>query len=354
MGVNRLVHHHEPRARAVHPAGTAAAFWVSGRGTGRVLPEPLREPGPGEVRVRTLHSAVSRGTESLVFRGEVPPDQHQRMRAPFQEGDFPGPVKYGYLSVGVVEDGEADLVGRTVFCLFPHQSGYVVPAGAVDPVPEGVPTRRAVLAGPLETALNALWDVPPMVGDRVAVIGAGVIGCCVARLLRGVPGVEVTLVDTDPARADVAAALGVAFAHPDDAPADLDLVFHTSGRQEGLRTALSLLGDDGTVCELSWYGDTAVRLPLGGDFHSRRLSIRGSQVGTVSPGRRGDWTPSRRRRLALDLLRDDAYDALLAGRWTLDELPELMVRIASGTDTGICHTITYSTPDPSREAACSS
>jgi threonine dehydrogenase-like Zn-dependent dehydrogenase len=324
---------------------TATAFWVSGRGSGWVEDQSVPAPGPDEVRVRTLWSAVSRGTEALVFRGEVPADQHRRMRAPFQDGDFPGPVKYGYLNVGVVEAGVADLVGRTVFCLYPHQTSYVVPADDVDLVPEGVPDRRAVLAGPVETAVNALWDVPPVIGDRVAVIGAGLIGCCVARLLGRVPGVEVTLVDVDPSRAEIARRLGVGFALPADAPPERDVVFHASGRPAGLTHALSLLADDGVVAELSWYGDTQVPLPLGGDFHARRLSIRGSQVGTVSPTRRRvraqDWTPRHRRRLALGLLRDDAFDALLTDTSTLEDLPALMARIAAGDQDGLCHTIRH-------------
>ena len=328
---------------------TATAFWVSGRGSGWVEEQSVPEPGPGEVRVRTLWSAVSRGTEALVFRGEVPADQHRRMRAPFQEGDFPGPVKYGYLSVGVVEAGVTDLLGRTVFCLYPHQTSYVVPADEVDLVPDDVPARRAVLTGPVETAVNALWDVPPKIGDRIAVVGAGLIGCCLARLLGQVPGVEVTLVDVDPARAEVAERLGVGFASPAEAPSELDVVFHASGRPEGLTLALSLLGDDGVVTELSWYGDIEVPLPLGGDFHARRLSIRGSQVGTVSPTRRG-WTHGRRRRLALDLLRDDTFDGLLTGTSTLEDLPDLMARIAGGNHDGLCHTIRYDSGDD----ACSS
>ena len=332
---------------------TATAFWVSGEGSAWVDDQAVADPGPGEVRVRTLWSAVSRGTEALVFRGEVPDDQRSRMRAPFQQGEFPGPVKYGYLSVGVVEAGVPELIGRTVFCLYPHQSAYVVPADSVDLVPDGVPARRAVLTGPLETAVNALWDVPPMVGDRIAVVGAGLIGCCVARLLHGIPGVEVTLVDVDGSRAEVARHLGVAFASPSEAPTEQDVVFHASGRPAGLTLALSLLGDDGVVADLSWYGDTEVPLPLGGDFHSRRLTIRGSQVGTVSPGRRvrgHEWTPADRRRLALNLLRDEAFDALLTGSSGLEDLPDLMARIARGDHDGLCHTISYA----SGESACSS
>src|SRR4051794_26347298 len=255
----------------------AYAFWLREPGRGEIRPAALRAPGLDDVVVRTLLSGVSRGTETLVFRGGVPPDQHAAMRAPFQEGTFPGPVKYGYLNVGAVEQGPPELRGRTVFCLYPHQTAYVVPAGAVTVVPEGVPAARAVLAGTVETAVNALWDARPLIGDRVAVVGAGMVGCCVARLLASMPGVRVTLVDLDESRSSAAAALGAGFALPADATGGLDLVVHTSGTSAGLQTSLELLAPDGEVLELSWYGDAPVSVSLGGSFHARRLAIRASQ-----------------------------------------------------------------------------
>ncbi|HVQ59591.1 MAG TPA: zinc-binding alcohol dehydrogenase [Solirubrobacterales bacterium] len=291
--------------------------------------------------VRTICSGVSRGTETLVFRGAVPPDQYEAMRAPFQEGDFPGPVKYGYLSVGTVEHGPSDLRGRTVFCLYPHQSAYVVPAAAVTVVPEEVPPTRAVLAGTVETAVNALWDAAPLIGDRVAVVGAGMVGCCVARLLSAFPATQVTLVDVDGGRAEVAAALGVDFALPEDARGDRDLVVHASASAAGLQQSLDLLAPEATVVDLSWYGDKEVRLSLGGAFHSGRLAIRASQVGTISPARAGRRTAAERMGLALELLRDPAFDALLTGQSRFRELPDTMARLAAGRLPELCHTIDY-------------
>jgi threonine dehydrogenase-like Zn-dependent dehydrogenase len=319
----------------------ARAFWLRAPGSGEIRPVGLPDPGPDDVVVRTVRSAISRGTETLVFRGAVPPDQHTEMRAPFQEGDFPGPLKYGYLNVGAVEEGPAELRGRTVFCLYPHQTAYVVPAGAVALVPEGVPAARAVLAGTVETAVNGLWDLAPLVGDRVAVVGAGMVGCCVARLLQRFPGVEVTLVDVDPGRADVAAALGVDFALPDDADGGLDSVVHTSATSAGLQRSLELLAPEGTVIDLSWYGDTEVRLSLGGAFHARRLGIRSSQVGSLSPARASRRTTADRLAVALELLRDPAFDVLLTGESRFDELPDVMARLADGSLPALCHSITY-------------
>jgi NADPH:quinone reductase-like Zn-dependent oxidoreductase len=319
----------------------AHAFWLRAPGVGEIRPVCLPEPGRDEVMVRTLRSGVSRGTETLVFRGGVPPGQYAAMRAPFQEGEFPAPVKYGYLNVGAVERGPAELHGRTVFCLYPHQSAYVVPAGAVTLVPDDVPPARAVLAGTVETAVNALWDAGPLLGDRVAVVGAGMVGCCVARLLSRFPAVEVTLVDVDPGRAEVAAELGVEFALPADAPGGCDVVFHASATSAGLQRALELLAPEGTVIELSWYGDDEVRLSLGGAFHSSRLGIRASQVGTVSPARAGRRTTADRLALALELLRDPAFDALLTGQSRFSELPDVMAQLSAGSLPALCHTITY-------------
>ena len=319
----------------------AHAFWVRAPGVGEIRSVKLPEPGDGDVIVRTLRSGVSRGTETLVFRGGVPADQYEVMRAPFQEGDFPAPVKYGYLNVGAVEEGPAELRGRTVFCLYPHQTAYVVPAGAVTVVPEGVPPARAVLAGTVETAVNALWDAAPLLGDRVSVVGAGMVGCCVARLLSRFPASQVTLVDVDPGRADVAAAIGVEFALPGDAAGDRDLVVHASATSAGLQRSLELLAPEGTVIELSWYGDSEVRLSLGGAFHSARLGIRASQVGTVSPARSGRRTTADRLALALELLRDPAFDALVTGESRFGELPDVMARLAAGSLPALCHTITY-------------
>lgn len=316
----------------------ARALWITSAGKSELRSIVLPEPGPGEVLVRTLFSGVSRGTETLVFRGGVPENQYELMRAPFQEGDFPWPVKYGYLNVGVVAHGPAELLGRTVFCLYPHQTDYVVPASAVTVVPETVPPHRAVLAGTVETAVNAVWDAAPLIGDRIAVVGGGMVGCSVAAVLARFPGVRVQLVDVDPARAAVATALGVGFALPEQAAGECDLVVHASATEAGLVRSLELLAPQCSVIELSWYGDRRISLPLGEFFHSRRLRVRSSQVGTVSRARR---TFADRLSLALDLLADPVFDALITGESHFDELPEVLPRLASGELAALCHRIDY-------------
>jgi threonine dehydrogenase-like Zn-dependent dehydrogenase len=323
--------------------GDARAFWLAAPGRGEIRPVTVGEPGPGEVLVRTLHSGVSRGTETLVFRGGVPESQHAAMRAPFQEGDFPAPVKYGYLNVGVVEQGPPELLGRTVFALYPHQTRYVVPVEAVTVVPDTVPPGRAVLAGTVETAVNALWDAAPLVGDRIAVVGAGMVGASVAAVLARFPGAKVQLVDANPDRAMVAAALGVGFAVPADADGDCDLVVHASATSAGLTRSLELLAPEATVIELSWYGDREVSVPLGEFFHSRRLVVKSSQVGGIAPARRGRRSYADRLAIALDLLADPIFDALLTGESDFDELPEVLPRLTSGELPALCHLINYPT-----------
>jgi 2-desacetyl-2-hydroxyethyl bacteriochlorophyllide A dehydrogenase len=314
------------------------AFWVQSPGEGELRPVTLPAPGPDDVLVRTLCSGVSRGTETLVFRGGVPASQHDVMRAPFQEGEFPGPVKYGYLNVGVVERGPAGLEGRTVFCLYPHQTAYVVPASAVTLVPDAVPPGRAILAGTVETAVNAVWDAKPKLGDRIAVIGAGMVGCSVAKLLQAFPATRVQLIDVDPARAEIAEALGVDFSTPEAAEADCDLVVHASASEAGLAKALELLAPEGEVVEMSWYGDRRVSVPLGENFHSRRLTIRSSQVGTVA---RPDRSYAQRLGLALDLLADPAFEALVDGECMFDDLPTVLPRLAANELSARCLRVMY-------------
>ena len=323
------------------------AFWTLGEGRGEIREAGLPQSGPGEVRVSARFSGISRGTERLVFFGEVPPSEYERMRAPFQEGTFPAPLKYGYASVGVVEaagasDDAQALMGKTVFCLFPHQTAYVVPVAALTVLPPDLPAARAVLAANMETAVNALWDAQPSVGDHVAVIGAGVVGCLVARLCSRIPGCRVELIDTDPGRAEVARALGVDFRLPGAASPECDLVIHASGQGAGLRDALALAGQEATVLELSWYGQQSVSLPLGEAFHVRRLSLRSSQVGSIAPSRTPRWNYRRRLQLALSLLADPVFDVLVSGETDFFELAEAMPAILDRAAPTLCHRVRYS------------
>jgi threonine dehydrogenase-like Zn-dependent dehydrogenase len=328
---------------------TARQFWIRTPRHGEIVTAELPPRQPGQVLVRTIVSGISRGTECLVFRGEVPDSQRDVMRAPFQEGDFPAPVKYGYASVGEVletDHDRSDLKGQTVFCLYPHQDRYCVPAAAVTPVPAAVPAGRAILAAHMETSVNAIWDARPTVGDRIVVIGAGVIGLLVAWLCRHVAGATVSVIDVNPAREPVARALGVSFATTPGHDEDADLVIHASGRPEGLIAALSIAGAEATIVDTSWYGTTSVALPLGEAFHSRRLTLKSSQVGRVPPDRATRWTRARRLQLALELLANSTLDVLISGECAFDELPAVMATLstAGSADGTLCHRVRYGQP----------
>jgi threonine dehydrogenase-like Zn-dependent dehydrogenase len=323
------------------PDEAAQALWYSGPGQAEIREEALAAPGAGEVRVRALYGAVSRGTEALVLAGRVPASEFERMRAPFMAGHFPFPVKYGYATVGRIEAGTEELIGRNVFTLHPHQDFFNIPASAAVPLPENLPPQRAVLAANMETALNAVWDAAPGPADRIAVVGAGVVGSLVAYLCGQLPGAEVTMVDINPARAELARVLGVGFARPEIASGDCDLVVHASGHGSGLATALALAGEEATVLELSWYGDASVAAPLGGAFHSRRLRLVSSQVGRIAPSHRSRWTHGRRLAAALALLADARLDALLAPAVGFADLPRRLPDILDAGSGVLCQPIIY-------------
>lgn len=311
------------------------ALWYAAPGKAELREERLPPLSPGALRVRALYGAISRGTEALVFNGRVPQSEFQRMRAPFMAGDFPFPVKYGYATVGRIESG------RTVFALHPHQTVFDIPENAATPVPDNVPPQRAVLAANMETALNALWDAAPGPGGRIAVVGGGVVGALIAFLSARTPGNDATLVDVNPARADLARKLGIGFATPDKAKDECAFVFHTSASAAGLATALSLAADEATVLELSWYGDAQVSVPLGGAFHSRRLKLVSSQVGKVAPSRRKTITHAQRLSEALGLLADPRLDALLAPPVKFSELPARLPDILDPRSGTLCQVISY-------------
>ncbi len=322
----------------------ARAFWIVEPGRGEIRSTSLSNPAIGEVRVRTLYTALSLGTERLVFQGKVPISQHKAMKAPFQDGDFPGPVKYGYCNVGVVEDGPKDLRSRIVFCLYPHQDTYVVAADAVVPLPDRLPPKRAVLAANMETAVNGLWDAGPLMGCRIAILGAGVVGCMMAVLASRIPGTDVQLLDINQKKAAIANKLDVAFAAPDQHLGNADIVVEATGSTGGLDTALGLAGFEANVVVMSWYGDATVPLSLGGDFHSRRLKITSSQVSAVAPSHRDRWSNRDRQELALDLLKDEIFDHLITDCSHFEDLPETLAALSSDPGNTLCHVIGYGEP----------
>ena len=327
--------------RSTGKTRTARALWYASKGVAELRSAELPPPQPGEARVRALFSGISRGTERLVFNGAIGQGEWERMRCPLQEGAFPFPVKYGYCATGVVEEGPAKLLGREVFCLHPHQDYFNAPVEALTPIPKGIPARRATLAANMETALNALWDSGAGPGDRILVIGAGVVGLLVASLAAKMPGAEVTAIDPDRGRQQIVKQLGAGFARPEDAPGDADVVFHTSATSAGLDTAIKCAGFEATIVEMSWYGDKPVSVNLGGAFHSRRLRLVSSQVGAVAPSRRPRWDHRRRSEAALRLLAPPALDALVAEEIAFEDAPRELPRILAPDAKGLAPVIRY-------------
>lgn len=317
------------------------AFWATAPGQGCLQEVSLRAPGRNDVQVRTTFSGVSRGTESLVFQGRVPVSQKQAMRCPHQDGSFSFPIKYGYITVGVVES-KGELQGKSVFCLHPHQEHFVVSKEDVVCLPEGLDPARAVLAANMETAVNGVWDANPQSSESISVIGAGVVGALVAWRIRQSTGATVQLIDRNPRRAELARLFDLDFSLPENAQGEQNLIVHASGSSEGLRKALSLAAPEGRIIEMSWFGDSEVALPLGGAFHSRRLTIQSSQVGQISPRMRADWSYKRRIALALDLLKEHpVLDELINEESLFSDLPETMARLTSGPSDVLCHRVVY-------------
>lgn len=320
----------------------ARAFWSLGNGRGEIRDAAVPVPREDELRVVTLYSAISKGTESLVFRGGVPRSEWGRMRCPFQEGGFPGPVKYGYAAVGRVAGGQGLPNGTPVFALHPHQTSFTLPASSVLPLPKGVPPERAVLAANMETALNAVWDAEVARTGEIAVIGGGIVGLLTGYLAHRFWDAEVWVFDPVESRAEVARELGLNCAGGDDHPERFSLIFHASATEAGLRRALDLAAFEATILELSWFGDREVSLPLGGPFHSQRLTIQASQVGAIAPSRRPGARHRERLAEAIALLDDAALDVLITDESPFEALPEVMAGLAAGAPETLCHRIRYS------------
>ncbi len=317
------------------------SLWYTSKGVAAIRALDVPAPGSAELVVAARFSGVSRGTERLVIEGRVPVSEYERMRCPHQDGAFPFPVKYGYALVGEIVDGPKARMGEPVFVLHPHQRLACVPAAAAHTLPAGLPLRRAALAANMETALNVCWDAGAAPGDRILIVGGGVLGLLIAGIVAGLPGAEVTVADTNPARKSIAEKLGAAFASPAMVPDDCDVVIHTSATPEGLRVALAAAGTEARIVEASWYGSGNVALALGEAFHARRLTLVSSQVGAVPPGRRARWSTDRRLSKALELLRDDRFDALVTGEIAFADAPQELPKVLAGGSDGLMTVLRY-------------
>ncbi|MEL6178848.1 MAG: zinc-binding alcohol dehydrogenase, partial [Myxococcota bacterium] len=305
---------------------------------GDVRVEALPPLQPGWCRIEALASSISPGTERLVGAGRVPQPLWEAMRCPYMEGSFALPLKYGYSLVGRVVEGAPDWKGQRVHLLHPHQSAAVVRTTDLVPVPDAVDTSRATLASNMETAINAVWDSRVALGDRVVVVGFGIVGALVALVMRGLQGTEVMVVEVEPEQRALAASLGLTAVKPEAViPGEADIAIHASATAAGLQTALDAVGLEGRVVELSWYGDGTTTLALGGAFHSQRKQIISSQVSHIPSHRRARWDHQRRKRLVFRLLADSAWDACVTSTSPLEGVPDWF----ASAQRGLAHRIDY-------------
>ncbi|GHC69123.1 zinc-dependent alcohol dehydrogenase [Limoniibacter endophyticus] len=318
----------------------ASALWLEKPGEAALRQEHLPQPADDQIVLRSRFGAISRGTEALVFKGQVPESEWQRMECLHQDGDFGFPVKYGYCLVGEIEAGPHDMIGKRGFCLHPHQTRALLKVETFHPIPEAVPSRRAVLAANMETALNIVWDAGIATGTRLCVFGAGVVGLLVARIAAKIPGVQVTMVDIDDAKQEIAEAFGCRFANADTLSGEFDVLVNVSASGEALQLAIDNAALEAKIVEASWYGEKTVELRLGGPFHSKRLSIISSQVGLVAASRRGQVDAKRRMQIALSLLDDPLLDLLFSGETPFDALPARYGVILADKST-LCHRVIY-------------
>lgn len=294
----------------------------------------------GEIcEIQSLYSLVSTGTERLVATGKIPTGLYNSMQVPYMEGDFSLPVKYGYSLVGEVVKGP--LLGKTVHLLHPHQDYCKVAAADVFPIPDEVPAVRATLASNLETAVNAVWDSGVSVGDRVAVVGFGIIGSLVARLLAQLPAVSLTILEKDPDRIKMAKSMGFEVSPNENLSTPLDIAFHCSSTAAGLQTCIDTVGLEGKVIELSWYGDKSVELNLGGTFHPQRKVIISSQVSQIPASHQHRWDFRRRKEAVFELLKNPDFDLHTPKTTPFTNLPEVFSEIRKGSSKQLVWIVDY-------------
>lgn len=313
-----------------------------------VRERPVAEPGAGEVVVRTGLSAISPGTELLLYRGEMPEGLPADVSIDALEGDLSYPTRYGYAAVGEVTETGPDVAGdwrgREVFAFHPHQSRFVAPTDALVEVPARMDVPTAAMIPTAETATNLVLDGEPRVGERVVVFGAGVIGLCTARLLAEFPLDRLVVVEPIEYRRELARSFGADEAVAPEAfragePADL--VFELSGCPEALDDALDAVGYDGRVVVGSWYGSKRYPLDLGGRFHRDRIDLVSSQVSTISPGLRGRWSKGRRRETAMGFLRDLDVESLVTDRFPIEEAETAYRQLDRSPDATLQVFLTY-------------
>jgi 2-desacetyl-2-hydroxyethyl bacteriochlorophyllide A dehydrogenase len=322
----------------------AVSVWLPRAREVELRRESVANVQPSDVRIAAIASAISHGTEMLVFRGLVP--EGLELDLPTLRGSFTFPIKYGYASVGRVVEAGADVgclaVGDAVFVHHPHQSTYVVPATMPIRLPDGLDPLLGVFLANVETAVNVVVDAAPRLGERVAVFGQGVVGLLITQLLRRTGVSQIVVVEPVAQRRDLALALGADVAlESGGSISDVDLAIEVSGNAAALDAALNSVAFGGTVVVASWYGTKTVPLMLGGAFHRRRLRIVSSQVSTIDAALQPRWTHQRRLALASQLLSELELTSLITHRFPIDRAAEAFALVDQHGDQTIQVVLTY-------------
>ncbi len=276
---------------------------------------PLEEAAPGSIKINTNFSMISTGTERLVAKCEVPASIQAEMSVPYMKGDFDLPVKFGYACGGQAQDG------KHYHYMHPHQDICIVNKEALFCLDNGLPPFKIPLVSNMETVLNAIWDSEYAESDKIAVCGFGNVGSLLANTLRLYAQKEAAIIEKEDWKKQKAQDMGWDVSSKEDAR--YDIIFHTTGSAAGLQYCIDHLNEEGKVIELSWYGTKKVNLRLGEDFHYKRLSIKSSQVGKISPTVRDEIDYKKRKEIAADLLLDTSYDKLVTNIVAWEDVPLL-------------------------------
>ena len=306
---------------------SAISVWFTSPRTVELRASSVAVPARGEVRIQTLFSGISHGSEMTVYRGDVPASLSLDATLPTLQGTFEFPVKYGYASVGRVIDFGADvtgvLEGDLVFAFNPHETCYTVPAGVVIKLPRELNPRIGIFTANVETALNALLDATPRLGERVLVIGQGVVGLLITQLVRRAGASLVITSDLHESRRQLSQLAGADVTldpsteritervHALTGGVGADVVIEASGEPRVLDEAIGAAAQEGRVVIVSWYGTKRADLGLGSDFHRKRLMLKSSQVSNLDPSLAPRWTIARRRELAVGYLSELLLDKLI-------------------------------------------
>ncbi len=321
--------------------GIVRSLWHLPNHQSAIKEEPLKNIPSFFCEIQSHFSLISTGTERLVARGEVPESIYEDMKVPYMGGTFQFPVKYGYSIVGKVINENHPLKGKMVHALHPHQDYCVIHESDLFEIPSNIPAKRATLASNLETALTALWDAQVNIGDRVLIVGFGMIGSLVARLLSFMPAVEFHVVEVDEVRCQLAREMGFHVSFNNTHSTDFDIAFHTSATSEGLQTSIDSVGQEGKIIELSWYGANPVKIHFGGSFHSQRKQIISSQVGHLPQNHIARWDFKRRKKVVFELLENALFDQHITHFIKFVETPAFFNDLRAGKAKGLAYGIEY-------------